>query len=402
MTDRAGRVGRGAVEELDVAVSAEDERAVQLLEARRFMKVALAGELGFWVLLFGTGPQSKLAPLAIVGYVAAWLACVLGVSRGARAVGMHPALRIVFYVLAFGLLVRLVPIAYFLGRSKEAVGPSPETQKQQAMVEAARQRAKERERARAAPPAEPVPKKAEAANPQPRELEPLEFVGTSALKPAADTPAKRPVDQRALERISKAVPRIRVLEELGLPDGAPMQMRFAQPPGAPAMDLEDISMPVMRATRGLFGVNYMVDEGSQYLSVARSEMEAAGLTLDGLHQLAMKNLRARVATGQPGLKLRRLKQAIMLTLDGDNEASLVLLDELWDKAFRKHVPNGVMAVIPARDVCVFIDMAAVTQGGLGELQDAIAAIHQRNGSACNAILHRQNGAWVIGARVTGL
>ena len=103
--------------------------------------------------------------------------------------------------------------------------------------------------------------------------------------------------------------------------------------------------------------------------------------------MALRNLRKLVTSGQPGLKLQRLKgadgngKAVRVTLDGENEASLVLLDDLWDRSFLKYIPNGVMAVIPTRDVCVFIDMASVTGGGLGDLVDVVAQNAPGDGTA---------------------
>lgn len=380
-----GQTGSGNPGEFtELEVTEEDARAALLQEARRFMQFALAGEGVFWVLLFTSGPDGALAPLSIAGYVCAWGAAVMGVSRGSRAVGMNPGLRIAFYVLAFAMFLRLVPIAYFLGRSHPAAGPDKEELRRQQVVEQARQRARERqqERQQAQAPAAPATARAAAA------------------------PGKPVVDPKARERVSKAIPRIRIVNN-AFKDGERLKVNYGPLPEMPGVDMSQLVMPVARAC-GIFGLNYMVDDGHQYTGINDDELARSGFSLDELHQLAMRNLRQRVKQAQPGLKLHSLpaadgpSEAVMLTLDGDNEAALLLLDELWDKALARHIPNGVIAVAPARDVCVFIDMQSVTKGGLGDLQNVVAKIHERQGHCFPGLLHRTRGRWTQSGEVTGL
>lgn len=391
-----GQTGSGNPGDLtELEVTEEDARAALLQESRRFMQFALAGEVMFWVVLFGAGPDSALAPLSIAGYFCAWGASVLGVSRGARAVGMNPGLRIAFYVLAFAMIFRLVPIAYFLGRSNQAAGPDKEELRRQRTVEQARQRARERQQERQQAQA-PV---AAAAAPTTSRASASSF----AAPPAPGTPA---IDPKLRERVSKAIPRIRIVNN-AFKDGERLKISYGPLPDLPGVDMSQLVMPVARAC-GIFGLNYMVDEGHQYIALNDDELAKSGFSLDELHQLAMRNLRQLVKQAQPGLKLHRLpaadgpSEAVMVTFDGDNEAALLLLDELWDKALAKHIPNGVIAVAPARDVCVFIDMNAVTKGGLGDLQKVVVNVHERQGHSFPGLLHRQNGRWNKSGEVTGL
>jgi hypothetical protein len=376
-------------------VTEEDARAALLQEARRFMQFALAGEVIFWVLLFTSGPDGALAPLSIAGYFCAWGAAVMGVSRGSRAVGMNPGLRIAFYVLAFGMFFRLVPIAYFLGRSTRAAGQDKEELRRQHTVEQARQRAREREQLRK----QAAPAGAAAVAPTAASRAPA----PAPMTPQA--PGKLAVDPKVRERVSKAIPRIRTVDNK-FKDGERLKVQIA-PSGATAMDMSRAVMPVTRAC-GIFGLNYMVDDGHPYSSIDDDELATSGFSLDELHQLAMRNLRQLVKQAQPGLKLHRLpavdgpSEAIMLTLDGDNEAAMLLLDELWDKSLAKHIPNGVIAVAPARDLCVFIDMNSVTKGGLGDLQNVVVKIHERQGHSFAGLLHRREGRWNKSGEVTGL
>jgi uncharacterized protein YtpQ (UPF0354 family) len=56
-------------------------------------------------------------------------------------------------------------------------------------------------------------------------------------------------------------------------------------------------------------------------------------------------------------------------MDGDFEASIMLLDEFWDGEFRKFVTGKYAAAIPARDVLAFCD--ADSTAGIAELQEVI-------------------------------
>lgn len=392
-----------APEAMDVEVSESDIRSVELAEARNFLKVALAAMVVAFATLFMDNNVSK--SLFVAGYIGSLLASVFGVSKAARALNVGFPMRMLFLFLALTPLFNMIPVAYFFGRSKQESGPSKEDQegqRRQTLIEAAKLRASQR--ARVDDTAQPAKAPAPAPSKAP-DLQPLDFTMEKPSRVGGQAQPAAEADQRLRERLSTAIPRIRTVTETGIADGTPLRMQMVLPPG---VDPSQVSVPAMRATGGIFGVQYMIDEGAHYIAVAVSELEQAGMKLDELHQMAMRNLRKMVTSGQPGLKLRRLNrvdakaQAVQVTLDGENEASLVLLDDLWDKAFLKYIPNGVMAVIPARGVCVFIDMASVTQGGLGDLMEVVARQHEERNGALTDILHRQNGKWVVGANVTGL
>lgn len=357
------------------------------------MLFALALEVGLWltfVALPGGLPAARLPPASTVLSLAALVAIVMGVNRCARAVGMNPLLRVGGWVLALFPVLRLLPIGYVLLRARAAASMPGAEAVSAGAAQAARQRSLSRRQA-----------------------------GTSGAPAAAardpGVPGQAPqqggvnrsADADGRERLSQAIPRIRSIGR-NLGDGVRMKLKVELPADAPKVDQDKLDMPVTRATAGVFAVQYMVDAGDHYLSVSEGELDRSGLTLDQLHDIAMKNLRRLVAEAKPGLRLSRLPgkdgqgKAIMVLLDGNNEAAMMLLDELWDQAFKKHIPNKAMAVIPARDICVFIDFSAVTEGGLGDLQSVVAGIHERQGHCVPYLLHREQGQWQVSGEVTGL
>jgi hypothetical protein len=119
---------------------------------------------------------------------------------------------------------------------------------------------------------------------------------------------------------------------------------------------KQLAPPVFHVTPDGFGVVYVVDKGDHYTWLTRADMEAAGCTTADVHRAALRNLVALIG-GKPGLRILNGKYR-GLVLNGNHEASLVLLDELWDgNKLDGATPNGAVVSIPARDVCAFCDAA---------------------------------------------
>jgi uncharacterized protein YtpQ (UPF0354 family) len=81
-------------------------------------------------------------------------------------------------------------------------------------------------------------------------------------------------------------------------------------------------------------------------------------------------------------------------MDGDFEASIMLLDEFWDGEFRKFVTGKYAAAIPARDVLAFCD--ADSTAGIAELQEVINRVWPTdNHLVSNKIYVRQPTGWQV-------
>jgi uncharacterized protein YtpQ (UPF0354 family) len=150
-------------------------------------------------------------------------------------------------------------------------------------------------------------------------------------------------------------------------DGESLQARISQP----GIDMKEEDLPVMRATKGHFAVCYLIDEGSHYSFANHGQLKESGLTLEELHRLAVGNLAALIGA-KPGLALHSGAGHHGLTMGGQFEASLVLVDDLWDRTLAEHFPNGPLVAIPARDVLLFCD--AKSREGLGHLRAAVARV----------------------------
>lgn len=416
------------VAEGEVTITAQDVREGLWRDARRLAGLGLVAELASWGALLASAQDNLLMVLAGLCTAGSAVATVLAVARGAVAWDMHRAFKGALTALALLPVLRLIPMVALSGRHPPTATAWPDAWQPRAAT-AARQRSQERQdrqeqRAQRLQGAS----RFGAADSVHASLVPDSRSSTgfgSADGSNADTEggiegdieggisailwpaAADTVRQHALQRLSSAVPRIRLIDTEGLPDGALLPPeRLMQDLNLPFdVDLSRLELPLTRATQGVFGVQYMVDDGQRYTPVVASDLSEAGLSVNDLHRLALANLRRLV---KDELKLRRANpdnpgnNALRLQLDGYHETSALLLDDLWDKALKKHTPNGVMAVMPSRDVCTFIDLSALTKGGLADLKEAMLQAKRVNGEVINAILHRQGRGWALAGQLDGV
>lgn len=113
---------------------------------------------------------------------------------------------------------------------------------------------------------------------------------------------------------------------------------------------------------GLY-VAYLVDEGDQFSYVQGYHLQQAGLAPDTLHVSALNNL---VALANKDLSVQQYGPVFGAFIGGHFEASLILLDGIWESSLADLLPNGVVATFPARDVLAFCD--AGSPDGIEELK----------------------------------
>lgn len=173
----------------------------------------------------------------------------------------------------------------------------------------------------------------------------------SAPAPASRTRAPATAGPAAVaDPLEGILPAIKVV---GIPPGGTLAMQVDG--GAhDGRKLEGDLAPVMHVTPDGFGVVYLVDRGDRYQWLTHGELADWGRSEQQAHAVAMRNL-ARLA---PRMRYARQPGSYTgLVLNGNQEASLMLLDELWDREIAPQTPNGAVVSIAARDVCAFCDAA---------------------------------------------
>jgi uncharacterized protein YtpQ (UPF0354 family) len=110
-------------------------------------------------------------------------------------------------------------------------------------------------------------------------------------------------------------------------------------------------------------------------------------TLPELRQRAIRYLRSAL----PSVQRHGGGPCYMLTAGGNFEASLLLLNEIWDQQ-AKQVKGELVAAAPSRDVVMFT--GSDSPAGLAELRTAVHRIHS-SGSypVSETLLVWRHGSW---------
>ena len=161
-----------------------------------------------------------------------------------------------------------------------------------------------------------------------------------------------------------------------------------------AVCLPHSEQPMVRDLGNGLLVCYVVDDDENLVFVQHAQLESSGLDGDALHAIALENL----AAGADGrISLQPYGAVHALFFDGNLEASLILLDDLWEHTLREHVTNGFAVAVPARDILAFCDVQSAE--GLAELGNIIARVQSGGDHLISAQIYRREGSsWVPLAR----
>lgn len=149
--------------------------------------------------------------------------------------------------------------------------------------------------------------------------------------------------------------------------------------------------PVLRDLGNGLLVAYLVDEGNEFSYVQNRHLVAAKASEDDLHHVAMVNLH-RLA--ERHLRVQPLGSIFAVFMDGNFEASVLLLDTVWESCFTEYVRGEYLAALPTRDVLAFGD--ASNGEAVAELQAVIARMQASGGDhpVSTSLYQRRSGTWV--------
>jgi len=106
---------------------------------------------------------------------------------------------------------------------------------------------------------------------------------------------------------------------------------------------------------------YAFDEPQSVQYARWADLEQFGLDRSVLRQTALENLRRRLP---PKIGTRGDGKSFILTAGGNYEASLILLDDVWDQ-LAPTIAGDIIACVLARDICLVT--GTKTMGGLESL-----------------------------------
>lgn len=137
---------------------------------------------------------------------------------------------------------------------------------------------------------------------------------------------------------------------------------------SPAMMLSHADSPVMRPFADGLCICYVVDDGESYQYVQQRHLVQDGISEDELYRTGIRNL-TELANNRD-VRVQPYHGIHAVLMGGDFEASLLLLDQLWEHGFRQFVSGDYAIAIPARDILAFCDSDSAQ--GISELQQVIA------------------------------
>ncbi len=160
---------------------------------------------------------------------------------------------------------------------------------------------------------------------------------------------------------------------------------------APVTSLNREDSPVLRDLHNGLLVAYLVDEGTRFGYVQNRHLSAAGIDETKLHKTAIDNL---YSLTERHLRIQPYGPVFSLFMEGNFEASVLLLDTVWDVSLAKYVRGEFVAAVPSRDVLAFGDSSS--PAAVAELRAIIGRLSASTGGhrLCTSLFRRRNGAWL--------
>ena len=166
-------------------------------------------------------------------------------------------------------------------------------------------------------------------------------------------------------------------------------LKANEPASTDSIQLSQADSPVLLDLNNGFHVAYVVDEGDQFTYIQNRHLADSGLTPIQLHQYGLENL-ANLAREK--LRIQPYGSVFAVILDGNFEASLILIDGLWTQGVAHLVGAGFTAAIPTRDILAFCDSASLE--GIHELHQVVARVSNGDHPLVSSLYQRKESGWV--------
>jgi hypothetical protein len=165
--------------------------------------------------------------------------------------------------------------------------------------------------------------------------------------------------------------------ELAFPD-----IHAAAPPAGMEILTRDLE-------NGLF-VAYLISEKDALRYVTPLDLSRAGMTPTELHNHAVQNLVISAHQKPPDV-IRMKKGAFSVLWAGWQEATLILIDQIWNDGAWGLTPGGTIAALPRQDMLAFCD--AQSSSGIAELREITSEAFHGDRSLTTTFFHRQQARW---------
>ncbi len=167
-------------------------------------------------------------------------------------------------------------------------------------------------------------------------------------------------------------------------------LKAAEPKAGPALSLSEADSPALLSLGNGLLVSYVVDEGESFSYVQNRHLIEANLSLAQLHELACSNLSA---IAKEKLQVQEYGAIYAVILDGNFEASVILLNGLWEKGLSHLVQSGYTAALPARDILAFCESSS--SQGISELRNLVSRLAGGDHLLTQSLYRRTGNQWEV-------
>lgn len=165
-----------------------------------------------------------------------------------------------------------------------------------------------------------------------------------------------------------------------------------KPDSSDTLILDECNAPFFKVYNDELIIAFLVDEGPDkpFRYILNRYLTEEGISPEQMYESGIRNLEKRA---MKGINMQAFESGVsVLMLDGNFEASLLLLDVLWDEMLRDKVENGYIVAIPARDSLAFCDSKA--EAAISSLKGYCSAISKAGDHLLtNTLYQRISGRW---------
>jgi len=134
---------------------------------------------------------------------------------------------------------------------------------------------------------------------------------------------------------------------------------------------------------------YTLHLDRQISFLSASDLETAGLLNEGLHNLAISNLKKM----QKEIRLYGKAPLFIIASEGVSASSLLLADSIWEQQ-KENVPGDIIACVPSRDYLLFT--GSEYPDGIAKLiEEANEIAESETYLISETLLIRKDGKWVL-------
>ena len=121
----------------------------------------------------------------------------------------------------------------------------------------------------------------------------------------------------------------------------------------PPFPVSEQDEPVLTRLHNDLLISYVVDQGDRFQYVQRRHLRAEDVSEADLHRGGVANLEMRLTHN--GAEVHPCADVFVLVFDGHFDASLILVDRLWDEDLAGFAPSGFVVGFPKKNILAFCD-----------------------------------------------